>query len=95
MPTAGHGGTCLQYLLIRKLRQKEHFSSGIQRQPGERRGRSDLSYFFFKDLFMCMDIFSAWVSMHHVHAWLSWKSEKGIGSTVTGVIDTCEPRCVC
>lgn len=44
---------------------------------------------------MHMSILPVWKCVYHMHAWYSWRKERSIGSTGTGVKDNCEPSCVC
>jgi hypothetical protein len=44
----------------------------------------------WRALFMCMDVFPPYVSVYHWCAWNSRRSEEGILSPGTGVIDGCE-----
>lgn len=39
---------------------------------------------------MCSGVLSACLYVHYVHAWCLWRSEEGIGSPGTGIMDGCE-----
>lgn len=45
--------------------------------------------------FMYLDILSAYMGMHHVHALCPWKSEEDVKSSGTGVLDGCDLPCEC
>lgn len=44
---------------------------------------------------MYLGVQPAGMSLQHVWAWYQWKSEDGIRCSGTGIIDICEPPCIC
>ena len=44
---------------------------------------------------MCISVLPNYVYTNHIRAWCLQRSEEGVGSPRTGVIDGCEPPCRC
>ena len=53
---------------------------------------------FLKNVYcLCMSVFPLCMSVRHVHVrtWYPWRPAEGVGSSGTGVIDSCKVPCGC
>ena len=48
------------------------------------------AHIFMFTYFMCMIVLFMCISLYHMCAWCLWRSEEGVGSLGTGVVDECE-----